>query len=152
MRHRACREGGEGLHGCETLATVRGDGRYTVDHRFANSSPSSLHATGSDTHIAITDTGFDPAIVTILPGESVHWTNESGETQSVTSDGGLFDSGDLAPGAGFSMALAIPAFHTYQSTTNPDFTGEVRVVLDALPGPSDELANELDAVLNHKTP
>jgi subtilisin family serine protease/plastocyanin len=91
--------------------------------------------------IAITDSGFEPATVTIVAGQSVHWTNESSGTHSVTADRGLFDSGSLLPGAGFSMAVAIPVVHTYHSATNPAFQGEVRVVLSGLSGPLDQPAN-----------
>ena len=72
----------------------------------------------SSVDISITADGFDPPSVTILAGDNVNWTNLSGQPQSITSESGLFDSGELPDGAGFSMALAIPGFHTYQSTTN----------------------------------
>ena len=63
--------------------------------------------------ITITTQGFDPDSVTISAGQSVHWTNESGQTHSVTADSGLFDSGNIGPDAGFSMTLAVPGVHTY---------------------------------------
>ena len=92
--------------------------------------------------ILIDDTGFHPDSVTIVAGHGVHWTNESIGPQSVTSNAGLFDSGTLQLQAGFSMALAIPGVHSYRSTSNPDFEGHIHVVLDALPGPSGEPAND----------
>src|SRR5262249_15757541 len=61
---------------------------------------------------------------------------------SITGESGLFDSGGLKPGAGFSLALAIPGVHRYYSTSNPAFKGEVRVVLATLPGPPGELAQD----------
>ncbi len=92
--------------------------------------------------VSITDTGFQPSSVTILAGEGVHWTNNSGEAHSVTADNGLFDSGSLQPGAGFSIATAIPGLYVYQSTNNPDFKGEIHVVLAELAGSPDDLAND----------
>ena len=91
--------------------------------------------------ISITASGFSPSMVTVQVGQSVGWTNDSGSAQSVTADSGLFDSGSLAPGAGFSMAAAIPADHYYKSTTNPAFTGIVRVVPLGLDGAATDLAN-----------
>ncbi len=106
-------------------------------------SPSAVRSQASGgAEIAITDEGFAPASVTIVAGESVHWTDESSDFHSVTTDSGLFDSGSLQAGAGFSIALAIPGVHTYYSTTNPAFQGQIHVVLDALPGPPDELASD----------
>ncbi len=102
-----------------------------------------IHSTSAGAlDISITDTGFQPASVTILAGEGVHWTNDSGDTQTVTADGGLFDSGPLQPGAGFSVALAIPGVHTYRSSSNPDFEARFHVVLEELSADDDALAND----------
>ena len=95
-----------------------------------------------DVSVNITDTGFEPATVTIMAGQGVHWTNQSSQSQSVTANSSLFDSGELQPGAGFSIALAIPGIHDYSSTDNADFQGQVRVFLQELPGPPDGLASD----------
>ncbi|HVC34497.1 MAG TPA: S8 family serine peptidase, partial [Chloroflexota bacterium] len=91
--------------------------------------------------ITITDTGFQPAAFTVVAGQSVHWTNNASQSESVTADDGLFDSGSLAPNAGFSMAIAYPGDHTYHSTANGAFTGTLHVVLAGLAGPGTDLAN-----------
>ncbi len=105
--------------------------------------PSAVRSQASGgVEIAITDTGFEPDSVAILSGESVHWTNESSSAHSVTSDGGLFASGSLQPGAGFSIALGILGIHTYHSTNNPDFKGEIRLLLTEIAGPPDALVSE----------
>jgi len=86
--------------------------------------------------------GYLPAIITIEAGQSIHWTNRSTLTETITADNGLFDSGPVPPGAGFSIALAVPGVHTYHSDTSPGFSGEIRVVLVGLAGPPDDLAND----------
>ncbi|MCL4534081.1 MAG: PKD domain-containing protein, partial [Bacteroidetes bacterium] len=91
--------------------------------------------------VSITASGFQPPLVTIQVGQSVSWTNDSGSAQSVTADSGLFDSGNMPLGAGFSIALAIPGDHHYKSTTNPSLTGVVRVAPLGLEGPGSDLAN-----------
>jgi alpha-tubulin suppressor-like RCC1 family protein/uncharacterized protein YkwD/plastocyanin/thiol-disulfide isomerase/thioredoxin/uncharacterized membrane protein YphA (DoxX/SURF4 family) len=95
-----------------------------------------------DVSVNITDNGFKPAIVTILAGQGVHWTNQSSQPQSVTANSSLFDSGELQPGAGFSIALAIPGTYDYYSTNNAAFQGQVRVFLQEMPGLPDELASD----------
>jgi alpha-tubulin suppressor-like RCC1 family protein/uncharacterized protein YkwD/thiol-disulfide isomerase/thioredoxin/plastocyanin/uncharacterized membrane protein YphA (DoxX/SURF4 family) len=95
-----------------------------------------------DVSVNITDTGFKPATVTIIAGQGVHWTNQSSQPQSVTANSSIFDSGELPPGAGFSIALAIPGIHPYYSTVNSSFQGQVRVFLQQLPGPPDDLASD----------
>ncbi len=102
-----------------------------------------IHSTSAGAlDVSITDTGFQPAFITIPAGEGVHWTNDSGEVHNVTADSGRFDSGPMQPGAGFSMALAIPGVHTYRSSSDPDFEGKVHVVLDEISVQDDALAND----------
>ncbi len=45
---------------------------------------------------------FAPATITITPGTTVLWTNESATEHTVTSDTGTFDSNTIAPGAEWS--------------------------------------------------
>ncbi len=92
--------------------------------------------------VSIGDLGFEPSNVTIFSGQSVHWTNESSDVRSVTADSGLFDSGNLATNAGFSIALAISGVHTYHSSSNPNFEGKIHVVLEGLSGPANAPAND----------
>ncbi|MCL4396217.1 MAG: hypothetical protein M1482_15680, partial [Chloroflexi bacterium] len=87
----------------------------------------------------ITAEGFQPPSVTILGGQSVHWTNELSQTQNMTADDGLFASGDIPPGGGFSIAIAIPGIHYYTSTVSSAH-GQLRVGYDALSGPDGDLA------------
>ena len=89
---------------------------------------------GNTVSITVTDGGFQPATVTILAGQSVHWTNASSRAQSVTADAGVFDSGLFAPTAGYTVAPGMPSVYTYYSTANPSLRGTVRVALDALAG------------------
>ena len=107
-----------------------------------SSSAASLSQTTVSIQINITDLGFEPENVTIVAGQSVHWTNESSQMHTVTAKGGHFDSGNLPTGAGFSIALAVPGVHTYSSLRDPDFEAQIRVVLEGLSAPANELAND----------
>src|SRR5690349_2264603 len=57
--------------------------------------------------VSVTDTGLQPTSLTLATGGSIHWTNNSSKSQTILADDGLFDSGSLPPGAGFSIALSI---------------------------------------------
>jgi plastocyanin len=85
----------------------------SLTQTLAQTAPSSSQA------VTITDTGFQPASVTLNPGDGIHWTNASSQTQTVTADDGLFDSGPIPIGGGFSLAIAIPGTHAYGSTSSP---------------------------------
>ncbi|MEX1253326.1 MAG: flexitail domain-containing putative surface protein [Dehalococcoidia bacterium] len=90
--------------------------------------------------ITITDSGFVPRRVIALPGQSILFTNVSGQPQTVTAESGLFDSGSLATGAGFSLALSIPGPHLYHSSSNPAFKGTILLARAGLEGPNADLA------------
>jgi uncharacterized protein YkwD/plastocyanin len=98
----------------------------------------SAAAVEPDVFVIITPSGFDPEEVEVVPGQTVHWTNESGAPRSVTADNALFDSGPIPPGGGFSMTLDVAATHAYSSSGDPGFAGSVQVVLEELPGPPAE--------------
>src|SRR5206468_1866118 len=63
--------------------------------------------------ISIGDLGFVPGVVNADDGKDLQWTNETGFTRSVTSSEGLFDSGAIPPGGGYSMKLQVPGSHPY---------------------------------------
>ncbi|MEX0817213.1 MAG: PKD domain-containing protein [Gaiellales bacterium] len=92
-----------------------------------------------DVFVIITPSGFDPEEVEVVPGQTVHWTNESGAPQTVTADNTLFDSGPIPPGGGFSMTLDVAGTHGYSSSEAPGPRGSIQVVLEELPGPATDL-------------
>lgn len=85
------------------------------------------------------DVGFDafsPSQLDLLPGETVAWTNGSPRVHTVTSDAGLFDSGELLPGAVFDRRFDDPGAYAYHCTIHAGMVGEVdvrRVILEPLP-------------------
>jgi len=97
------------------------------------------------TVVKITDKGFDPAKVTIKPGETVEWRNESKSTQSITTDSKLtkkknsakspkgaatFSSGELIPGGVFSHEFSTSGSYKYVSLKNESESGSVTVKAD----------------------
>lgn len=76
----------------------------------------------------ILDAGYDPALVTIEPGNSIVWTNRGGATHSVVSDDGAFSgSGAIGPGESFTFAFNALGDYPYHCRFHPDMTGTIRV-------------------------
>ena len=79
---------------------------------------------------------FAPSQLDVLPGETVQWTNVSPRVHTVTSDTGLFDAGQLAPGGVFGQRFDAAGTFAYHCAIHPEMTGEVdvrRVILGSLP-------------------
>jgi plastocyanin len=86
----------------------------------------------ADSHdIAIRDTGFDPAILSVVAGEPVTWTNESAGEHTVTSNDGTLDSGPLGPGESYGHVFEAPGTFEYHDAADPSRTGTI--VVEAAP-------------------
>jgi plastocyanin len=66
--------------------------------------------------VMIQNYAFDPLTLTVKVGTTVTWTNGDNVTHTVTSDTGLFDSGDLAQGATFSYTFTTAGTYAYHCT------------------------------------
>lgn len=96
--------------------------------------PASAAAAGGD--VTVQFAAFSPTQLDLLPGETVTWTNASPRTHTVTSDAGLFDSGQLVTGSAFAQRFDAVGAYAYHCSIHPTMTGEVdvrRVILGALP-------------------
>src|SRR5690349_16979370 len=74
--------------------------------------PSTAHAADpprpipDPVRVVIGPNGLSVPDVTLAVGQTVEYTNQSGATQSITADdNNAFDSGDIPPGGGYSMAV-----------------------------------------------
>ena len=86
--------------------------------------------------VSIEFAAYRPSQLDVLPGETVNWTNVSQRTHTVTSDDGLFDSGDVPGGSHFTFQFKDVGIYRYHCTIHPSIVGEVdvrRVTLDLLP-------------------
>ena len=88
--------------------------------------------------VHITATGVDPAMVTVEPGQTVVWINESGAKRSILADDSSFDSGSLASGDRFQFAFTEPGTVGYTVQPAPGGSGTVVVsaVSAAAPTPA----------------
>jgi alcohol dehydrogenase (cytochrome c) len=99
--------------------------------------------TGTETAIGanvsqanVVDFGFAPGNDLVPPGTTITWTNTGQVGHSVTSDDGVFDSGDLPPGQTFSFTFDTPGTYWYFCRPHPFMRARV-VVATTAPTPTD---------------
>lgn len=63
--------------------------------------------------VSIGDNVFLPQVVHVNPGDTVRWVHQGFRTHTVTSDTGLFDSGDLRGGDTFSFTFKEEGVYVY---------------------------------------
>src|SRR5438067_123004 len=63
--------------------------------------------------VTIQNFAYSPAIVYVLPGGTVTWTNKDATAHTVTDNGGSFDSGNIAVDATYKMTFPTAGTHTY---------------------------------------
>jgi plastocyanin len=101
-------------------------------------------AENASVQIAISDGGFEPAVLTVAPGAIVEWINTDGSLHSTTSitpavvfegpaaaainaDSGAWDSGLLGTGEVYKRQLNDVGVYTYADVANPDLTATIIV-------------------------
>jgi plastocyanin len=67
----------------------------------------------SANEISIKGFAFNPATLTVKVGTTVKWTNNDSVIHTVTSDTGVFDSGDMPNGAVFSYTFTKAGEYPY---------------------------------------
>ena len=83
---------------------------------------------GNMAGISLTQFTFNPGSVSIPANlVTVTWTNNDGGAHTVTSDTGLFDSGNLNPGMTFSHFFPTPGSYPFHCTYHPYMTGTITV-------------------------
>jgi plastocyanin len=70
---------------------------------------------------------FIPQTLRVTVGTTVTWTNNDSITHTVTSNTGLFESGNMAKGATFSHTFNQKGTFDYHCTIHPSMTGKIIV-------------------------
>lgn len=86
--------------------------------------------------VAIQNFEFRPATlrVTIRSGETrqeIRWVNNGSVAHTVTADRGVFNSGQLAPGATFSVALTAAGSFDYHCENHSTMKGQIVVEVES---------------------
>ena len=59
------------------------------------------------------DDYFQPKTINVQPGTTVRWVNYGKHTHTVTSKDGRWDSGDIPPGASYTVTFRTPGTYYY---------------------------------------
>ena len=79
------------------------------------------------TSVRMTGSRFDPATITIAPGQTVRWFNDDTAPHTVTAIDSSWDSGDLPPGRSFERRFDTPGTYRYVCRYHPWMTASVQV-------------------------
>ena len=77
--------------------------------------------------ISISGTSFSPKSLSVTVGTTVTWTNKEAITHTVTSDTGLFDSGDITNGQTYKYTFTTAGTYAYHCTHHAGMTGTIIV-------------------------
>jgi YVTN family beta-propeller protein len=77
--------------------------------------------------IGIAKFAFAPASLTIRTGEAVTFSNNDPVAHTSTSDGGAWDSGEIAPGGTFTMTLQQPGTYAFHCSLHPFMQASITV-------------------------
>ncbi|HET9744589.1 MAG TPA: cupredoxin domain-containing protein [Chitinophagaceae bacterium] len=80
------------------------------------------------TKITIERNSFTPPSVTVMQSGSLLWVNSDSQAHTVTADDGSFDSGDIQPGASFSLTFNTVGPYPYRCKYHSEATGIVKCV------------------------
>jgi plastocyanin len=104
------------------LALVLLSGALLLSSCGSKSSNNSMNptSTGNTPVMAATATiqnfAFSPAVIHVLPGGTVTWTNKDATAHTVTDVAGSFDSGNIAVDGTYKMTFAKAGTYTYHCT------------------------------------
>ena len=76
--------------------------------------------------VIVTDNGFAPAEMSVALNTTVVWKNTGVGTHTVSA-AGLFDSGNIEPGASWAFTFTKAGNYTYGCSVHPDMKGMVIV-------------------------
>jgi plastocyanin len=77
--------------------------------------------------VIIRNFSFTPSQLIVKPGVRVTWRNQDGMDHTVTSNDGLFDSGNLKDKASFGYVFTDAGTYQYHCRLHPQMTGSVVV-------------------------
>ena len=92
-----------------------------------SSGPAEARAPKTHT-VTIDATRFEPARLTVAPGDTVIWRNKDILAHTATSTTGVFDSKEIKPGASWKYVVPRKGLFEYLCTLHPAMKGTLRVM------------------------
>jgi parallel beta-helix repeat protein len=105
--------------------SLRANGKGTFYERYR--AFSEVVDNGEPHTVRMWGNAYKPRVRTVPPGTTVRWTNTEQPVHTVTSDAGLWDSGNLADGQSFSYTFNILGIYGYHDALHPSMKGTVVV-------------------------
>lgn len=94
--------------------------------------PATQETTAQGSTVMVTNSGFDPQVLTIKAGTKVIWTNKSGASVTVNSDVHpthllypFLNLGEFNDGSSVSVVVEKAGTYTYHNHLNPSQTGKI---------------------------
>jgi plastocyanin len=75
----------------------------------------------------IQNMAFNPSSITISVNTTIKWTNKDGVAHTVTSNNGVFDSGNISANGTYSHQFTTAGTYPYHCTIHPSMTGTIIV-------------------------
>jgi plastocyanin len=88
---------------------------------------SSATSASNQASVTISGFAFSPQTLTVTKGTTVTWTNNDSTTHTVTSDTGVWDSGNVAVGNTFSFTFNQSGTFPYHCKIHTSMTAKVVV-------------------------
>lgn len=82
----------------------------------------------------IQNMAFNPSSITVTAGTTITWVNKDPITHTVTSDNGIFDSGNVSSGSSWPYTFPAAGTYTYHCKIHTYMTGSVVVNASAMGG------------------
>jgi|GEM_PF-3309066 len=79
------------------------------------------------TTVSAKDNTFDPGTLNVQVGTTVRWVNNGAHAHTITSDDGKWDSGDLAPGASYTVTFTTAGTYKYHCKHHKGMVGTIVV-------------------------
>ncbi|MFN8497583.1 MAG: hypothetical protein U0641_06980 [Anaerolineae bacterium] len=108
--------------------TATGTAATTTPTATASMTPTPGTCLSGTVDVAILNFAFAPTPLTVCQGATVRWTNFDTAPHTSTSDTGVWDSGLLLTGQGFSFTFNTLGDFPYHCTVHPGMHGMVHVV------------------------
>ncbi len=86
-----------------------------------------VQPTGADPKVSIANFAFVPQVITIVPGDSVTWSNDDGAPHGIAFKDGSPGSDSILPGKTFTRAFDRPGTYEYNCSIHNYMTGTVVV-------------------------
>jgi plastocyanin len=94
---------------------------------FAGTAASTDAAAPQSHVISMQITGFEPAALSVRPGDRITWINKDLFPHTATADDKAFDSGSVAPAGKWTYVARKAGLHTYTCTFHPTMKASITV-------------------------